>query len=121
MSGLGPIPPLFCRRTNRCASGVDVARASASSAEAGLAHAGAAVEQANADVANAKAAIERSNTELEYASNNLHRIDSSIVGVEAEFSERERTLLRLTRTIAQLVDRLQSEVAWEGLYDLPKA
>lgn len=81
----------------------------------------AAVEQAKADVANAKAAIERSNLELEYASNNLHRIDSSIVGVEAEFSERERTLLGLTRTIAQLVDRLQSEVAWEDLCDLPKA
>src|SRR5580692_3661948 len=42
-------------------SGVDVARASALSAEASLAHAAAAVEQAKA--------------ELEYASNNLHRIE----------------------------------------------
>src|SRR5580692_5111055 len=56
-------------------SGVDVARASALSAEASLAHAAAAVEQAKADVTNAKAAVERSNAELEYASNNLHRIE----------------------------------------------
>jgi multidrug efflux system membrane fusion protein len=56
-------------------SGVDVARASALSAEASLAHAAAAVEQAKADVTNAKAAVERSKAELEYASNNLHRIE----------------------------------------------
>ncbi len=48
----------------------------------------------------------------------LNRIDSSSVAVEAEFSESERALLRLTRTIAQLVDRLQIEVASEGLYDV---
>ncbi|MGA8672837.1 MAG: FUSC family protein [Terracidiphilus sp.] len=48
----------------------------------------------------------------------LHRIDSSPARTETEFSERERALLRLTRTIAQLVDRLQSEVASEGLYDV---
>ncbi len=51
----------------------------------------------------------------------LHRIDSSPARIEAEFSERERALLRLTRTIAQLVDRLQSEVASEGLYDVLSA
>ena len=48
----------------------------------------------------------------------LNRIDSSSAGIEAEFSERERALLRLIRTIAQLVDRLQVEVASEGLYDV---
>jgi multidrug resistance protein MdtO len=50
----------------------------------------------------------------------LNRIDSSPARIEAEFSERERALLRLTRTIAQLVDRLQVEVASEGLYDIPQ-
>jgi multidrug resistance protein MdtO len=48
----------------------------------------------------------------------LDRIDSSSAGIEAEFSERERGLLRLIRTLAQLVDRLQVEVASEGLYDV---
>lgn len=48
----------------------------------------------------------------------LNRIESSSAGIEAEFSERERALLRLIRTIAQLVDRLQVEVASEGLYDV---
>jgi multidrug resistance protein MdtO len=49
----------------------------------------------------------------------VDRMDSSPEKLEAEFSERERALLRLTRTIAQLADRLQSEVASEGLYDVP--
>lgn len=48
----------------------------------------------------------------------LRRIDSSPAGLEKEFSERERALLRLTRTIAQLVDHLQLEVASQGLYDV---
>jgi len=48
----------------------------------------------------------------------LNRIDSSSAGIEAQFSERERALLRLVRTIAPLVDRLQDEVASEGLYDV---
>ncbi len=48
----------------------------------------------------------------------LNRIDSSSARIEAEFAERERALLRLIRTIAQLVDRLQVEVASEGLYDV---
>lgn len=56
-------------------SAVDVAKASALSAEASLAHAAAAVEEAKADVARAKAAVERSNAELKYASDNLHRIE----------------------------------------------
>jgi multidrug resistance protein MdtO len=51
----------------------------------------------------------------------LHRLDSSPARIETEFSERERALLRLTRTIAQLVDRLQSEAASQGLYDVPPA
>ena len=46
------------------------------------------------------------------------RIDSSSARIEAECSERERALLRLIRTVAQLVDRLQTEVASEGLYDV---
>jgi membrane fusion protein, multidrug efflux system len=56
-------------------SAVDVAKASALSAEASLAHAGAAVGQAEADVSNARAALSRSNAEMEYASNSLHRIE----------------------------------------------
>jgi multidrug resistance protein MdtO len=48
----------------------------------------------------------------------LNRIDSSEANIEAEFSERERALLRLIRTIAQLVDRLQVDAASEGLYDV---
>jgi multidrug resistance protein MdtO len=50
--------------------------------------------------------------------NILNRIDSSEAKIETEFSERERGLLRLIRTIAQLVDRLQIEAASEGLYDV---
>jgi multidrug resistance protein MdtO len=50
----------------------------------------------------------------------VQRIDSSPARVEAEISERERVLLHLIRTIARLVDRLQLEVAAEGLYDVPQ-
>jgi multidrug resistance protein MdtO len=50
----------------------------------------------------------------------LDRIDASPEKIESEFSERERALLRMTRTIAQLIDRLQREVASEGLYDVPE-
>jgi multidrug efflux system membrane fusion protein len=57
------------------ASGVDVAKAGALSAEASLAHSAAAVGQAQADVANAKAAVQRADAELAYATNNLHRIE----------------------------------------------
>lgn len=48
----------------------------------------------------------------------LDRIDSSPSRIDEKFSERERALLPLTRTIAQLVDRLQLQVASEGLYDV---
>jgi multidrug resistance protein MdtO len=50
----------------------------------------------------------------------LNRTNSSAAEIEAEFSERERALLRLVRTIAQVVDRLQVEAASEGLYDVPE-
>jgi len=46
------------------------------------------------------------------------RIESSPAKIEKEFSERELALMRLTRTVAQLVDRLQVQVASEGLYDV---
>jgi multidrug resistance protein MdtO len=48
----------------------------------------------------------------------VHRLDAFSFGNEAEFSEREQALMRLIRFIAQLVDRLQLEVASEGLYDV---
>ncbi len=50
----------------------------------------------------------------------VDRIDSASAGIDAKLSEREHSLMRLIRTIAQLVDRLQSEVAREGLYELPQ-
>jgi multidrug resistance protein MdtO len=51
----------------------------------------------------------------------VNRIDIRPLGDAAEFSERERALVHLIRFIAQLVDRLQLEVASEGLYDVPPA
>jgi multidrug resistance protein MdtO len=50
----------------------------------------------------------------------VRHIDSTSAGVAAQFSEREQALTHIARTIAQLIDRLQSEVAFEGLYDLPE-
>ena len=50
----------------------------------------------------------------------VQRIETSPARIESEFSEREHALFRLTRTIAQLVDRVQVEVASEGLYDVPQ-
>jgi len=47
----------------------------------------------------------------------VHRVDTIPPGT-AEFSEREQGLARLVRFIAQLIDRLQLEVASEGLYDV---
>jgi multidrug efflux system membrane fusion protein len=55
-------------------SGVDVAKASAMSAEASVARAAAAMDQAKADVGNAKAAVDRADAEQAYASNNYHRL-----------------------------------------------
>jgi len=48
----------------------------------------------------------------------LDRTDSFAAKVETEFAERENALFGLNRTIAQLVDRFQTEVASEGLYDV---
>jgi multidrug resistance protein MdtO len=48
----------------------------------------------------------------------FHHIDALPLRNAAEFSEREQGLARLIRFIAQLVDRLQLEVASEGLYDV---
>ncbi len=50
----------------------------------------------------------------------VDRIDSSSAAIAGEISESERALIRCTQNIAQLVDRLQSQVASEGLYDLPQ-
>lgn len=49
----------------------------------------------------------------------VRRLNSNSAKVDRECSERERALMRLILTIAPLVDRLQFEVASEGLYDLP--
>jgi multidrug resistance protein MdtO len=49
----------------------------------------------------------------------VQQIDSASAGNADTFSERERSLMNLTRTIARLIDRVQSEVDCEGLYDLP--
>ena len=51
----------------------------------------------------------------------VHHLDTNRVGNDADFSERERGLARLIRFIAELVDRLQFEVASEGLYDVLSA
>jgi multidrug resistance protein MdtO len=51
----------------------------------------------------------------------VQHIDSTSAGFAGELSERERVLMHVIRTIAQLVDRLQFQVASEGLYDLPQA
>jgi multidrug resistance protein MdtO len=48
----------------------------------------------------------------------LDRIDAYAASKEAEFSERERALFRVYRTVARIVDRLQSEIASEGLYEV---
>ena len=97
-------------------SGVDVAKASALSAEASLAHSAAAVEQAKADVANAKAAIERSNAELAYASNNLHRIEPLLTKqfVTVDQVDQARTL-EIARSQASSQARSQLALAEAGL------
>ena len=57
--------------------------------------------------------------QVETTASLTQRIEMSSAGLETQCSERELALMRLTRTIAPLVDRLQAEVAFEGLYDLP--
>jgi len=97
-------------------SGVDVAKASASSAEASVAHAEAAVQQAKADVADAKAAVERSDAELRYASNNLHRIEPLLAKqfVTVDQVDQARTL-EVSRTQASSQARAQLALAEAGL------
>jgi multidrug resistance protein MdtO len=51
--------------------------------------------------------------------NLVHRLDAAPAGIGARISEREQALLRLTRNLAQLIDRMQAETVSEGLYDLP--
>ena len=51
----------------------------------------------------------------------VHRTETIPIRNDAEFSEREQALARLIRFVAQLVDRLQLEVASEGLYEVPPA
>jgi multidrug resistance protein MdtO len=51
----------------------------------------------------------------------VDRVGAIPIGADAEFSDRERALARMVRFIAQLVDRLQLEVASEGLYDVRQA
>jgi multidrug resistance protein MdtO len=54
-----------------------------------------------------------------FRGNNLTaELDSSDAGGEG-ISEREQALLRLSRNIAQIIDRLQTEVASEPLYETP--
>jgi multidrug resistance protein MdtO len=51
----------------------------------------------------------------------VSRIQSPLPDIEAKFSEREHSLLRLIQSVARLVDRLQSEVASQGLYEVAGA
>jgi multidrug efflux system membrane fusion protein len=97
-------------------SGVDVAKASALSAEASLAHAYAAVEQAKADVANAKAAVARSDAELAYASNNLQRIKPLLAKqfVTVDQVDQAQTL-EVSRSQASSQARSQLALAEAGL------
>ncbi len=51
----------------------------------------------------------------------VQRVDAGSGEKHAQFSEREQALTRLVRVIAQLVDRLQQEIQFEGLYDVEPA
>lgn len=97
-------------------SAVDVAKSSALSSEASLAHAGAAVEQAKADVANATAAVARSNAELEYASDNLHRIEPLLPRqfVTVDQVDQARTL-QISRSQSAIEAKSQLALAEAGL------
>jgi multidrug efflux system membrane fusion protein len=97
-------------------SGVDVAKASALSAEASLARAAAAIEQAKADVGNAQAAIERADAEQLYATDNLHRIEPLLAKqfVTVDQVDQARTLV-VTRSQAANQARAQLALAQAGL------
>lgn len=49
------------------------------------------------------------------------RIDALPASIQSQFTERERALMRMIRTMAQVLDRLIREVASEGLYDVAPA
>lgn len=51
----------------------------------------------------------------------LERVESSPERTKEEFSERQRALFGLVRTMAQIVDRLQVDVSSEGIFDVPQA
>lgn len=97
-------------------SGVDVAKASALSAEASLQRAAAAINQAKADVTNAKAAVERANAEQAYATSNLHRLEPLLVKqfVTADQIDQARTV-EITRSQAAHQARSQLALAEAGL------
>ena len=97
-------------------SGVDVAKASALSAEASLARAAASIEQAKADVGNAKAAVERADAEQQYATDNLHRIEPLLAKqfVTVDQVDQARTLV-VTRSQAANQARSQLALAEAGL------
>ena len=92
------------------ASAVDVARASAASAEAALRHAQAAIVQAKAEVAGAKAALDRAAAEQSYADNNLHRLEpllaKQFVTVDQVDQARTAAVSR-----AQAVEQARSQLA----------
>lgn len=98
------------------ASGVDVAKAGALSADANVHRAQAAIEQAKADVNNAKAAVARADAEQAYASNNLHRIEPLLAKqfVTVDQVDQARTL-EVSRTRASEQTRAQLAVAEAGL------
>jgi multidrug resistance protein MdtO len=50
----------------------------------------------------------------------LERVESSPERTNEEFSERQRALLRLVRTMAQIADRLQVDVSSEGIFEVPQ-
>jgi membrane fusion protein, multidrug efflux system len=97
-------------------SGVDVAKASALSAEASLQRASASIDQAKADVTNAKAAVERADAELAYATSNLHRLEPLLAEqfVTADQIDQARTL-EISRSQAAHQARSQLALAEAGL------
>lgn len=97
-------------------SGVDVAKSSALSAEASVAHADAAIEQAKADVSSAKAAVDRADADLQYAADNLHRIEPLLAKqfVTVDQVDQARTLV-VTRSQAANQARSQLALAQAGL------
>src|SRR6202789_2871843 len=92
------------------ASAVDVAKASAASAEAALHRANAAIAQAKAEVGNRKAAADRAIAEQSYADNNLHRLEpllaKQFVTVDQVDQARTASVAR-----AQAVEQARAQLA----------